>query len=266
MHAIREGSLLSADSRHLELQAMLQICSHALAHSLEISYPTLITTMRGLAHKWRREPSCGGLRGQASRLVRAFLSIGCQPVTDADIQGFAAQCLSQLEARGRLALRTYVALTEAFNSAVTRTFLARREWLCPWSRWNGYIYRPLWEHEEGFILVTAALGGTDADAVGADMTGMPPVRVLETVSKIARAASRVQMRSPPPPGTATADWLEVTASRVRQTYLVGKWLSELVAALQWYLFSGQLLLCRRWWGYKLALAQSQREQAAGDGR
>lgn len=255
-HVTKPDNPLSVDTQHLEMKAMLQICLHALAHSLGRGYPTLITTARSLARKWRHESSPGKLRGQASRLVCKFLDIGYPLDADADIQRFAAKCLRHLKATNHHALRAYVSLTEAFNCAVTSTVLTRREWLCPWSKWSGYVYRPLWEHEEDFILVTAALGGMDADVVGADLTGVAPACVSETVSRIAATASRVQLPSPAQSKTTTARWLKITASRVRKNYLINEWQSKLVAALQWYLSSGQLLLCRRWWGgYKLALTK-----------
>jgi hypothetical protein len=205
--------------------------------------------------EWQRESPTGTFRAQASRLVRGFFDIGSRPDTNADMQQFAVECVGQLGMRNRLVLRAYVALTEAFNNAVTPTCLRKREWLCPWDKWDCYIYQPLWDHEEDFILIVAALGGMSIDAARAELTGMPPRLVMNTVSATAKAVVDSQMQFLRQSPTATTEWIDTTTRLIRRDYSMSERKSKQVAALQWYLFSGNILLRRHWWGYKLELAE-----------
>lgn len=236
----------------LEAEAMRQIVLHAMASVSGRCYPSLLTTRRSLWRAWRQDHARGTLREGAVDLISEFVRVDCSPPTGQDIDEFSSRCLAQLDVQGLCILRTYVSLTEAYNFLATGSFLTRREWLCPWQRWNMYLYAPLWEDEVAFVRLVGALGRMQLECVYEVLVTSPAAYVGETVVETAAGIADGMSQVPDPDSPDAAAWLGSLSTRMGHDYSLETHQADLAAVLQYYIISGRLLLARRWWGYQVA--------------
>lgn len=236
----------------VERRAVEEILLHATAVHVGRSYPTLITGKRKLERIWaaRREDE-SWLQG-LGELVSEVFPEGLETVYAAnDIETWAKNLLDSLGGRSLHLLRTYVALTEAYNYCANLSFLRRREWPSPWDHWQLYVSRSLCKCEEDVFRVCAAFSHSQILEFRPEVFGDEPVPIKNTVRRLAvyTETEMANLRD-----LVSAGRLDLLVSKIADdvgVYLLRSKHVRLASALRLYLVSGKLMLKRSWKGYTL---------------
>lgn len=232
----------------VEREAIGEVLRHVVAATERKSYPTAVFGRRRADRCFANRVRDARWRVRLAALLAPFFpdwfSLTDEYVTFQDLVRHVEDTGDGRDGH----LRAYVATSEAYNAILTATFLRGREWLNPWATWDMYLPPPMYACEHEFLRVYAMLTETPYDILVQETFGNRPVMVGDTVTRL---AASIQSGAIHRTSTDDLKWELWTQNGTTSTAGVPDRSVMLVNGLRHYLSTGEVLLVRRWYGWRV---------------